>query len=96
MAVFAEVEFKGHRKEYFSCGDLKLLPGTPVIVQADRGEDLGRITAIGAIAERKCSSSGGCATPMPERQVIRPARPEETAKQDTLRLDEDRVRTTTR
>jgi cell fate regulator YaaT (PSP1 superfamily) len=96
MAVFAEVQFKGNRKEYFSCGDLKLLPGTAVIVEADRGEDLGRISAIGAIAERKCSSSGGCATPMPDRQVIRTARDEETAKHSTLQRDEERVRTVTR
>jgi cell fate regulator YaaT (PSP1 superfamily) len=96
MAVFAEVQFKGNRKEYFSCGDLKLLPGTPVIVEADRGEDLGRISAIGSIAERKCSSSGGCATPLPERQVLRTARPDETAQHDTLRSDEQRVRTETR
>jgi cell fate regulator YaaT (PSP1 superfamily) len=96
MAVFAEVQFKGNRKEYFSCGDLKLLPGTAVIVEADRGEDLGLISAIGAIAERKCSSSGGCATPMPELQVLRAARADETAKHSSLRSDEDRVRTETR
>ncbi len=96
MAVFAEVQFKGNRKEYFSCGDLTLIPGTPVIVQADRGEDLGRISAIGAIAERKCSSSGGCSTPLPGLQVIRTARDDETEKHATLRADEERVRSETR
>jgi hypothetical protein len=41
--------------------------GQHVIVEADRGEDLGEVTAAGVIAERKCSgSSGGCATPVPE------------------------------
>lgn len=96
MAVFAEVQFKGNRKEYFCCGDPTLHTGTAVIVEADRGEDLGRISAIGAIAERKCGSSGGCSTPLPERQIIRAAREEETQQQDTLRADEDRVRTETR
>jgi cell fate regulator YaaT (PSP1 superfamily) len=92
MAIFAEVRFKGTRKDYFSCDDLDLVPGTPVIVEADRGEDLGRVTAVGAIAERKCSSSGGCATPLPERHVIRRALPEESTRATTLRVDERRVR----
>jgi len=96
MAVFAEVQFKGNRKEYFSCRDFQLLPGTAVMVEADRGEDLGHLTAIGAIAERKCSTSGGCSTPLPERQVIRTARADEIEKQGALRSDEDRVRTETR
>jgi hypothetical protein len=65
MAVFAEVRFKGSRKDYFSCEELDVEPGAHVIVEADRGEDLGRVTALGSIAERKCSASGGCATPLP-------------------------------
>ena len=92
MAVFAEVQFKGNRKEYFSCDDLTLAPGTPVIVEADRGEDLGHISAIGAIAERKCSSSGGCSTPMPERRVLRTAKAEEADKRASFAPDEDRIR----
>ena len=30
-------------------------PNQYVVVEADRGEDLGRVTATGAIAERKCT-----------------------------------------
>ena len=63
MPGFAEIRFKGTRKEYFSYVNLDLRPGEHVIVQADRGEDLGSVSAVGAIAERKCSSRGGCATP---------------------------------
>jgi len=96
MAVFAEVQFKGSRKEYFACDDLSLKPGTSVIVEADRGEDLGRISATGTIAERKCSSSGGCATPLPEKRVIRTARDEEIERRAVLRTDEERVRIKTR
>jgi hypothetical protein len=55
---FAEVRFKGIRKDYFSVPGLSLSPGDPVIVEADRGEDLGTVTALGSIAERKCSASG--------------------------------------
>ena len=96
MAGFAEVRFKGTRKDYFSYRDLELAPGSNVIVEADRGEDLGQVTALGTIAERRCNSSGGCATPLPERRVVRLAAPAETAKVDDLREDEHRVRTQTR
>jgi len=92
MTGFAEVRFKGTRKEYFTYRDLDLRPGQHVIVQADRGEDLGEVSAVGAIAERKCSSSGGCATPAPDHSVVRHARTDEVSKLDELRGDENRVR----
>jgi cell fate regulator YaaT (PSP1 superfamily) len=39
------VEFKGSRKEYFSNPDcLSVKPGDYAIVQAERGEDMGRVT----------------------------------------------------
>ena len=55
MAGFAEVRFKGTRKGYYSYAELDLRPGHHVIVQADRGEDLGEVTAVGVFAERKCA-----------------------------------------
>ncbi len=96
MSGFAEVSFKGTRKEYYAYAGLDLRPGQRVIVQADRGEDLGEVTAVGAIAERKCSSSGGCATPTPEHAVVRHARDDEISRVDELRKDEERVRSETR
>ena len=96
MAGFAEVRFKGTRKSYFAYEALDLGPGTHVIVEADRGEDLGEITALGSIAERKCSSSGGCATPLPEMRILRVARDAEKDRIEELRTDEIRVRTETR
>lgn len=96
MSGFAEVSFKGTRKEYYAYAGLDLRPGQSVIVQADRGEDMGEVTAVGAIAERKCSSSGGCATPTPEHAVVRHAREDEIARLDDLRKDEGRVRSETR
>jgi len=89
---FAEVRFKGSRKDYYSYSGLELRTGWPVIVEADRGEDLGEVTAIGLVAERKCSSSGGCATPTPDRRVLRRAREDEVEQVDSQRRDEDRVR----
>ena len=90
---FAEISFKGNRKAYFGYTNLDLRPGLDVIVEADPGKDLGKVTAVGVIAERKCSSSnGGCATPAPEKKVLRIARPDDIGKSQTLRKDEDRVR----
>ena len=90
---FAEISFKGNRKAYFGYTNLNLRPDQHVIVEADQGKDLGKVTAVGAIAERKCSSSnGGCATPAPEKQVLRIAHSDDIEKSQTLRKDEDRVR----
>ena len=89
---FAEISFKGNRKAYFGYTNLNLRPGLHVIVEADQGKDLGKVTAVGAIAERKCSSSnGGCATPAPEKKVLRIAHSDDIGKSQTLREDEDRV-----
>ena len=93
MPGFAEIRFKGARKGYFSYSELDLRPGHHVIVQADRGEDLGEVSAVGTIAERKCSSSaGGCATPTPDHSVVRVARNDEVSRWQVLRSDEHRVR----
>jgi len=90
---FAEISFKGNRKAYFGYTNLNLRPDLHVIVEADQGRDLGKVTAVGAIAERKCSSSnGGCATPAPEKKVLRIAHSDDIGKSQTLRKDEDRVR----
>ena len=90
---FAEISFKGNRKAYFGYTNLTLRPGLNVIVEADPGRDLGQVTAVGVIAERKCSSSnGGCATPAPEKKVLRVAHSDDIGKSRALRKDEDRVR----
>ena len=96
MPGFAEVRFKGSRKDYFAVHGLTLAPGTHVIVEADRGEDLGEVSAVGSIAERKCSGSGGCSTPTPERRVVRLAGDAEVSRVATARRDEERVRAKTR
>ena len=93
MSSFVEIQFKGTRRDYYSNRGLDLSPGAFVVVEADRGEDLGVVTALGGIAERKCSaSSGGCATPGPEKRVLRLAEPSEVDRLAELRSDEVRVR----
>ena len=93
MAGFVEIRFKGTRRDYYSNRGLDLQPGAFVVVDADRGEDLGEVTALGSIAERKCSSaSGGCAPPVPEKRVLRFAESSEIERLEELRSDEERIR----
>lgn len=93
MADFVEIGFKGTRRDYFINRGMDIQPGVFVFVEADRGEDLGLVTALGSLAERKCSSSaGGCATPTPEKRVLRMAEDAEVERLTELRTDEERVR----
>jgi cell fate regulator YaaT (PSP1 superfamily) len=97
MATVVEVSFKGNRREYYASALDTVDLSDYVIVEADRGEDLGRVTAAGAVAERKCSGcSTGCAAPVPVRRVVRQAEPAEVERAITLRADEPRVRSITR
>ncbi|HEX6309562.1 MAG TPA: regulatory iron-sulfur-containing complex subunit RicT [Longimicrobiales bacterium] len=97
MAAVVEVTFKGSRREYYASELPSVDLSSYVIVEADRGEDLGRVTAAGAVAERKCSGcSTGCAAPVPERRIVRVAQAEEVDRAVTLRADEPRVRRITR
>ena len=92
-----EVSFKGNRRDYFAADGEVAPVESWVVVEADRGEDLGRVTAAGAVAERKCTGcSTGCAAPTPARRVLRTARDEEVQRRAALRADEERVRRVTR
>jgi cell fate regulator YaaT (PSP1 superfamily) len=92
-----EVSFKGNRRDYFAADGEATSVDHYVIVEADRGEDLGRVTATGAVAERKCTGcSTGCAAPAPAKRVLRIARDEEVQRALALRADEPRVRHLTR
>jgi cell fate regulator YaaT (PSP1 superfamily) len=91
-----EIAFKGNRREFFLTRDATLSVGDHVIVDVERGQDLGRVRTLGGVAARKCSS---CATPgegdgipAAERTVARRAEPEEVQRLMVLRADEERVR----
>ena len=62
-----EVRFKGNRKEYFAWtqSDDALRVNDAVIVEVERGQDLGRVSAVGDIAAKKCERCGGCDTLSP-------------------------------
>ena len=92
-----EVSFKGNRREFFLTDDATLAAGEYVVVEVERGQDLGRIRSVGGVAARKCGScsgGGGDAdgTPPPQRTVARRAESEEVQKLMVLRADEERVR----
>jgi cell fate regulator YaaT (PSP1 superfamily) len=97
MANIIEVSFKGNRRDYYTSAMDVVDLSDYVIVEADRGEDLGRVTAAGAVAERKCSGcSTGCAAPVPVRRLVRTASSTEVERAVALRADEPRVRRITR
>ncbi len=55
MSDLIEVAFKGNRKEFFKWEDVVPPPVPPahVIVEGDRGEDLGQVHAVGELAEKR-------------------------------------------
>ncbi len=96
-----EVRFKGNRKEFFTWpSDEPLALDAAVIVEAERGEDLGRVSAMGDTAQKKCAR--GCAScavpapasppPSPPRRLLRRAAPNDVRQVDELRRAEHDVR----
>jgi len=71
MAQLIEVAFRGNRKEFFTWEEGSTpAAGTAVIVEADRGEDLGRVHATGDLAARRNSGCAhGCGDPV--RRALR-------------------------
>jgi cell fate regulator YaaT (PSP1 superfamily) len=100
MPQTIEVRFKGNRRAFFAWhdDDAPLRPGQPVLVEVDRGVDLGHVQTAGATAELKCGGCDGCgpaptgAAPAPYPKVVRAALPAEVEQHAALRLDEDRIR----
>jgi cell fate regulator YaaT (PSP1 superfamily) len=97
-----EVRFKGNRREYFTWSGDPFPPGAPVIVEVERGQDLGKVAASGDVAVKKCvRACGGCGASeavaqKAQHKVVRPARPEEVQAAEQLRAQEDAVRVKTR
>ena len=89
-----EVAFKGNRKEFF----LWERPEPPplragIIVEADRGEDLGRVHSVGELAGvRAVGCAHGCGSEPPSKKALRIATAEEVAREVELRSQEEGVR----
>ena len=89
-----EVAFKGNRKEFFLWDRPELPPlRAGVIVDADRGEDLGRVHSVGELASiRSAGCAHGCGTEPPPRKALRLATAEEVTREVELRAQEETVR----
>ena len=92
MAHLVEVAFKGNRKEFF----LWDYPDPPplnaaVIVDVERGEDLGYIHSLGDLAQKRNGGcSHGCGNSLPERKALRLASDRDrNQSKDLDRLNED-------
>ncbi|HUQ99438.1 MAG TPA: regulatory iron-sulfur-containing complex subunit RicT [Gemmatimonadaceae bacterium] len=92
MPHLVEVAFKGNRKEFF----LWDYPDPPpmkaaVIVDVDRGEDLGYIHALGDLAQKRNGGCAhGCGTSLPERKALRLATEKDrTLSSELEKLNED-------
>jgi cell fate regulator YaaT (PSP1 superfamily) len=86
-----EVAFKGNRREFF-LWDRGTPPAPPVavIVDADRGEDLGRVHATGEAARaRREKCAHGQVAIEPLRRVLRVATREDVARAAELRLQDE-------
>ena len=99
MSLTVEVRFKGTRKAYFLWpGEEPLRVGDAVIVEAERGRDLGHITAVGELAEKKCGGCSGCSTspvaeePVPLKRVLQRAAPEDVKSHAEVRRSEEDAR----
>lgn len=99
MPTTVEVRFKGNRKDYYLWPEAAdpLHLHQPVIVEADRGLDFGRVGVVGDTAEKKCASGcSGCAVggdiPAASRPVIRVASQEDIKAANDLRRSEDPTR----
>jgi cell fate regulator YaaT (PSP1 superfamily) len=109
LTQLVEVRFKGNRREYFTWPSQDSSPlrlDTPVIVEGERGQDFGIVSAIGDVAEKKCARCGSCgqggagesgaATTTAPRAIVRPATPEDRKIASDLRMNEAEVRGTVR
>ncbi len=105
MTPVIEVRFKGNRREYFTWpSEDSLRVDDAVIVEVERGEDLGWVSAVGSVAEKKCQRCGACGAPEPPaesaaapaapaaRAIKRRATDEDTKAAAELRVNEEEAR----
>jgi cell fate regulator YaaT (PSP1 superfamily) len=99
MPQTVEVRFKGTRKGYFVWADEAdpIRVKECVVVEVERGRDLGRVTATGDVASKKCGSCNSCAVgetaeEAPPNPVVRRATPDDIRVHGEIRRSEEEVR----
>ncbi len=94
MAHLIEVAFRGNRKEFFQWEE-ETVPALKagIIVEADRGEDFGRVHATGELAEVRCRGCAhGCGTAPPPRKALRLATREEDVREREMGAENESAR----
>ena len=94
MSQLIEVAFKGNRKEFFlwEADDSPSLKA-PVIVDADRGEDLGHVHAFGDLAEKRSAGAAhGLGEASPSRKVRRVASADDVRRFAEVRAQDEDAR----
>ena len=100
MSQTVEVRFKGTRKGYFAWDHEEdpVRVNDCVIVEVERGRDLGRVTAVGDIASKKCGGCSSCAVgevpaePAALKHILRRATSDDLKAHQEIRLSEESVR----
>jgi len=95
MSDLIEVAFKGNRKEFFRWDDVVPPPAPPthVIVEGDRGEDLGTVHAIGELAEKRYAGvAHGVVIGEATRRVVRVAKGDEIKRAFALTDENETTR----
>ncbi len=94
MAHLIEVAFKGHRREFFLWNGESPPPlHAHVVVEADRGEDIGTVHAVGdlaALRAKGCTHGPGNATA--SQQARRLAQADDVRRLKELRAQDDEAR----
>ncbi len=94
MAHLIEVAFRGKRKEFYQW-EAETVPALQagVIVEADRGEDFGRVHSTGELAEVRCRGCAhGCGTTPPPLMALRLASADEIARDLAHTADNESAR----
>src|SRR4051812_1114371 len=94
MAHLVEIAFKGNRKEFFLWDGPEPPPiKAPVIVEADRGEDLGHVHSVGEAAnQRNAKVAHGLGGATPTQKARRLATESEVRQLNTARTDDEDAR----
>jgi cell fate regulator YaaT (PSP1 superfamily) len=89
-----EVAFKGNRREFYLWESDNIPPmNASVIVEADRGEDLGRVHSVGESAKfRNEKAPHGARGEMPTRKARRLASSDDVRKHDDIRSQDEGAR----
>jgi cell fate regulator YaaT (PSP1 superfamily) len=89
-----EVEFKGNRREFYLWESEEIpAPDAPVIVEVERGEDLGHVRSVGEMAtKRNAGTPHGTGSNGPSRKARRLASKDDIRRHDDLRSQDEAAR----